>query len=535
MFDPGKERLLAEEKIKGSTFDFTAKYFAVYELQTLAEKYPETITPETIHILEGLLKDRSFSCQRQGFFLFRLTANALRAIVTNCSGLKLAEFAMSALNRVLSSTSGHAHRAAAEALGSLPFDSPKPGISPTPINRVPSASWDYFAADERFSFEKPPAFKGRSLVTECRKNDCLLVLKFARPSDTPEILEKEILWIEHLRSKHYKFSRRFDIPVPVRIKNKNVFRLRQLPVKTSGKIHPQKYAIAFLAHRDYFTYPNGRRIAKSGLSSKFSEIMFRNSWLLGCLTSNGVVHSALIPLFHNRVQSGRRRDQGVYEWFRAGRLDRWLDSCDFPNVGESGLRDFEHLCVLQGRELELYRHMGAQFLSLLLLAGSYFRNKDAEKVGMDKHGRPFDVRRLFDPELLKQLLGGIFRNYYHGFTGARFKGELPFDCDLLTDRMIQEMGVDKNMEEVLRVADQNEMSEYDFRQFLLLRGFSEQQIMKMKKGKEEIVILSGPHLGGFNETISVPEMIEGVAAMSAVCISGKFSQQQRKIRKPVVN
>ena len=43
-----------------------------------------------------------------------------------------------------------------------------------------------------------------------------------------------------------------------------------------------------------------------------------------------------IPLFHNRTQRLRRDDQGRYQWFRAGRLDQWLDSCAFPNLGLSG-------------------------------------------------------------------------------------------------------------------------------------------------------------------------------------------------------
>ncbi len=526
IFDPKKELLLAEEKIKNEFSDFTAKYFAVYELQSLAEKYPETIRPETIRILEAQLKDKRFACQRQVFFLFRLIANTLCAIVTNCSSRHIGESAMTALKRVLSAVGGHAHRAAAEALGTLPFNIRRPKISSSRIGRIPSVSWNYLLDEKKFKLKTIPSFIGRSLVAECRKNDCLVVFKFARPSDTPKTLEKEILWIEHFRSNHYNFSRRFDIPIPIQIKNQNVFRLRNLPVQIPEKLHPQRYAIAFLAHKDYFSYANGYSIARGNFSSKFTEIMFRNAWLLGNLTSNGVVHSALIPLFHNRVQVGRRRDQGRYEWFRGGRLDRWLNSCAFPNLGESGLRDFEHFCVLNGNRMNLYRHIGAQILSLLLVAGSYFRNKDAEKVGLDKHGKPLDVRNLFDAALLKRMVTGIFHHYYLGFTSIQYDGELPFDPDLLAERMIQEMGVDRHMEEILRIADQNEMSDLEFRNFFLKRDVTEQQINEMEKGRKEIVILSGPHLGGFNETISLPEIIEGVAAMSAICISGRFWQEK---------
>jgi hypothetical protein len=45
-------------------------------------------------------------------------------------------------------------------------------------------------------------------------------------------------------------------------------------------------------------------------------------------------------------------------------------------------------------------------------------------------------------------------------------------------------------------------------------------------GEKDILITSGPHLGDFNRQISLPELIEGVAAMSAVCIAGRFTATQ---------
>jgi hypothetical protein len=66
--DLNKDRALAEEKIKGDSFDFTAKYFAVYELRNIAEKHPEIIRDTTILMLEELFKHKGFTRQRQGFF-----------------------------------------------------------------------------------------------------------------------------------------------------------------------------------------------------------------------------------------------------------------------------------------------------------------------------------------------------------------------------------------------------------------------------------------------------------------------------------
>ncbi len=75
----------------------------------------------------------------------------------------------------------------------------------------------------------------------------------------------------------------------------------------------------------------------------FLEIMGRNARHMGTLMALGLTHTAPIPLFHNRVQQGRRRDAGTYQWHRMGRLDQWLASCRHPNFGLSGLRDFEHI------------------------------------------------------------------------------------------------------------------------------------------------------------------------------------------------
>jgi hypothetical protein len=282
--------------------------------------------------------------------------------------------------------------------------------------------------------------------------------------------------------------------------------------------------VAFFAQKDYFTYPNDHRPEMRLPPDQFREVMLRCAWLFGKLASRGIVHVSPIPLFHNRVQRERREDQGLYEWQRGGRLDRWLQSCAYPNFGVTGIRDFEHLISFSGRSRQLCYHMGAQLLGLLLTAGSYFRNKDASRVGFDKHGNTVDARDLFDRPLFEEAIYGIFCNYYRAFTGKDLDGELPFSLDNLVCRMIEEMGVDRHMEEVLRVVDQEAMSDGAFRDFLLRRGYSERETADFKKGHQDIILYTGPHLGGFNERISLPELIEAVGSMSAFCIAGKFRQ-----------
>ncbi len=390
-------RKRSEETIKKKSSDFTAKYYAVYDLLSLSETDPGMIMPETVHTLEGLMKIPEYSRMRQGFFLFRHTAEALSSFIVNCKGDPVARLAYTALTNILGSTTGFAHRTAAEALGSLPFSLCGPECEEMNVKRTPSVRLQELTGQNNVGSSF--VLTGRSLVFETSQG--LFVVKIARPGDSPMDLLRESFWMDHIRG--YEFPGRFDIPKAVRVKDSYVFRLKK-PLSFQIKIHPESYAIAFTVDRDYFTYPNGNGINGQPGKNRFREMMSRNSMILGRLSSYGIVHSALIPLFHNRVQVERRRDQGLYEWFRAGRLDRWLDSCAFPNLGATGIRDFEHFIAFKGSNRQLYRHIGSHFLSLLLILGSYFRNKDRQKTGIDKNGDPVDVRGLFDELFLKEMI-----------------------------------------------------------------------------------------------------------------------------------
>jgi hypothetical protein len=179
------------------------------------------------------------------------------------------------------------------------------------------------------------------------------VVKLAKKGDTAAGLAKETRWMETLKKPEYTADCRFHIPTPLFVEIQPVFQINRIPLAPSDtlKRHPDGLAIAFVAHRDYFIYPNQDRVA----GGKAREMLGRNAYLLGWLAARGVIHEAPIPLFHNRTQRLRRDDQGRYQWFRSGRLDQWLDSCEFPNFGLSGLRDFEHLETFGGDSRMLYR------------------------------------------------------------------------------------------------------------------------------------------------------------------------------------
>ena len=530
--DPRKERAALENGLRREDRDFTGTYLAVCDLHELVRTRPEIVMPETIQVFGGVLMSPEFSHQTQSFFLYREAADALTAVIVCTASEPLAAEASRALTNVLGTTEGHAHRAAAGALGSLPIAIQGPEISDGTREDIPSIEWHEILKEMDVTNCDEPALIGRSLVVAIGEEKGLLVFKLARKECSLQCMCREAAWMEHLYSGGYSFPVRFNIPTAIKIQGSHVFRLENIPVgmPEGADLHPDGYAIGFIAHGEYFAYPNDHMAERPLTMERFREVMFRNAWLLGKLTFLGIVHSAPIPLFHNRVQRDRREDHGLYEWPRRGRLDRWLASCSYPNFGMTGIRDFEHLIALNGLSRKLHYYIGTHIFSLLLVTGSYFRDKDRDRVGLDEQGNPIDARDLFDKQFLKELIEGIFLRYYQGFVGREIAGEVPLDFDELSYRMIEEMGVDRYMEELLRVVDQKEMSDEGFTKFLGERGYSGDQIRSFKKGVEDITIYTGPHLGGFNERISLPELIESVETMSALCIVGRHYRE--KFSKP---
>ncbi|MDY6838026.1 MAG: SidJ-related pseudokinase [Thermodesulfobacteriota bacterium] len=526
--DLKRERTTLEKALLTKELDFSAAYMTASDLHGLLKRHPELIRPKTVQALEGLLKDSRYAPQTQSFFFYKEAADALASIVVHGNGKPSTNVAISALKQLLATAIGDSKRACAEALGSLPVFIAGPKKRQEAVEDVPHVTWQALLEQRGICKGNAPEVMGRSLVLSTDQGNRLLVLKVAFSEHPAQSIYEEAVWMAHLSSQGYDFPVRFNIPRAIRMHGSYIFALEDLPQEmySRGALNLTAHAVGFIAHRDYFTYPNDHRKEKRLTEEEFREVMSRNAWLFGKLASMGIVHSAPIPLFHNRVQRTRRADHGLYEWQRGGRLDRWLDSCLYPNFGVTGIRDFEHLVAFKGPSRQIYFRVGTQILSLLLVTGSYFRHKDRTRVGLDDHGNPVDARDLFDKPLLRDLLQEIFLNYYNGFVGEAFDGGCPVDGEVIACRMIEEMGVDRYMEEVLRVVDQREMTDEAFRAFLTTRGYTGEQVQGFTKGVEDIVILSGPHLGGFNERISLPELIDAVGTMSALCMVGRYSKEK---------
>jgi len=516
----------SENYLLNSCMDFSATYMAVSMLEHDLSKNASLASSKTVSALHNVIIKKVHSSQRQSYFLYRKAANTLSFLASACEDPGLATESIKRLKHIVADSVGPSHRAAAEALGSLPLKINGPSLKEQSINKVTSIRWDDLCRKTGLNEDCDMKCIGRSLVFSIA-SDLLFVIKLSRSDYESTGLNREALWMAYLQTIKHEFPIKFDIPAPIRFGETYLFRLTDFPDKLKKKMMiNMDSAIGFMVHPDYFVYPNPLLDEERIGWNSFMEVMRRNAWLLGRLASMGIVHTAPVPLFHNRIQRQRRRDEGYYEWPRGGRLDRWLMSCRYPNLGKSGVRDFEHLEAVSGSSPKYYRLIGNHFMSIILICASYFRNHHPERIGFDKKGYPIDVRNLFCPDLMQELIEASFNSYYEGFTGRKIGGRLPVDFDNFVLRSIDEFGVDQYMEEIFRATDQQEMSDDEFNEFLLERGFTGENINGLSKGLEDITIMTGPHLGGFNQRISLPELIHFTGTAASYCIGDRYKVDQ---------
>lgn len=535
MYNKKKEIQRLEHALLNRRLNFSTAYMMVNDLHSLVRKVPDAADFSTITALMSVLESGAHLSQTKSLFLYREAAGCLAVIPALTSRKTMGEKALSALKHIVSTRSETQHRAAAEALGMLPVSINGPRITDKEACNPAVTDWDDFCSQCSIPTSAVPEKTGRSLVYQDARNDGILIIKTDDSRESVQAFHNEAVWMAYLNHQKHLFPVRFEIPEPVKIEKGYVFRVLRTPSLSGNASMKNKYGIAFRCHADYFRYPNELSPDRQLSKEEFQKVILNSALLLGRLSAMGIIHTAPIPLFHNRVQQQRRSDQGLYEWPRGGRLDQWLYSSRYPNFGLSGIRDFEHLTVIEDLPGKLYEHIGTHILSLVLVIGSYFRHKSPERVGLDDHGNPVDLRHLFDASLFNHLLEQIFLYYFKGFTGYPFPGALPCDTSFLVDCLIEEMGVDRHMEEILRYADRIEMTGKELNDFLCRRGFSRADIDEIRHAREDIVLHTGPHLGRFNRRISVPSLISYLETCAALCMWGNFHSTTREnsTQKPV--
>jgi len=508
---------------------FTSLYLRLRSLKDTLAENASMADEGVLDCLEATLADTRHAEESLAPFMYRLCAECLVGIMAHSPNGHIGQRAEGVLRRSASPAGGRTCLAAAQALGSLPVSiTPAPEPESIPAQPRPAASC--LEVFHRAQIN-PEALRwaGRSLIASENGTGRTLVLKCAVTPQETANLRREAFWMERLKLNSRSLPERFDIPDVHRIDGSALFfpkdlnQLAKLPARLAP--NPNLSALAFEASRDYFVYPNDPAWLTLSSHEDILEVITRSSKLFGWLTGLGIIHAAPIPLFHNRTQQTRREDGGVYLWQRAGRLDRWLWTCRYPNFGLSGLRDFEHFRAFDGATGELFREAGNQILSLALVAASCFRFQEPDQYGLDSSGQPKDLRHLFDAEQLEELLRGIAYGFFEGFVGRPPEAGLVPSLSRLCRRMIEEMGLDRTMMEILRLEDQAAMDQEEFIDFLRQRGFSTREAAALKKGQQELSICTGPHLGDFNRGISLPELIDFTAGTASMAIAGRFLDQ----------
>jgi hypothetical protein len=510
--DPVSGGHLLEKRLRRLSGAFAGAYMAAGDAHAFIAAHPCAVSETLVHTLADMLADSRHRTQSQCLQLYRRIADALVSAMSLAPDPNVGRHCFHRLHRLARSGRGALLRALAEAASALPLDFPHiarehPGrISPPRI-----ALRDMCA---RFGIDRPEGFRqmGRSLVAAHGDRSRTVVIKVGGSGEDARRLLSEYHWMHWLAAWNSPSGQSFGVPEPVACNGHPLVRLTGAP--RCGA------ALVYIAPPGYFHYPNTHHAGKRPPPERLFDIMERNAVLLGELMASGLCHDAPIPLFHNRIQGHRRDDAGRYLWEHGGRLDQWLASCRYPNFGASGLRDFEHLRPLNGQTRSIHRSIGEHLLSLVLVVGAYFRAAVPGCRGMDGDGRPVDVRHQFDRELFQELIVRSWAGYFRGFAGSAPGSPVPHlpHIPSLVDDLVEAMGVDRHMEEVFRRDDQCGLDDGAFYRVLIDRGMTADAARGIRKGDADIRLMSGPHLGAFNGTISVPALIDFLAAAATLCI-----------------
>lgn len=517
----GNAGLLRTEKhlAKGKT-GFSESFLAVNYILSHIEKNPNVFSGSTADALLKLLESERFEKKKQAYFLYRETAGVLIRVSERTTH-PLAGFCIVRLQQILLNSTGGKHRAVSENLGSLPIKINGPDLPEFEQHTCLDIAFCELAEIMGYADSNAMEWHGRTLRFSL-KQDKIGCIKFIRSEKDVELLHAESFWQDFIKNNPFPGGVNFDSPEPVRVNGKFVFRLNSLPgfISANLKIHQPAVAIAFIADRTYFHYPNEAKTLQDSQVS-LQALFKKNARLLGRFTARGMIHTALIPLFHNRVQQSRRQDAGAYLWELGGRLDRWLQSSSYPNFAVSGIRDLEHIISVNSSR-DIRHYIGEHLLGFILVMGSCFRNKAPELVGTDASGLPVDARHLFDREQFSQLIETTVNAYYKSITGTPLENPERFFTEDMIEELIDGMGIDRHMEEVLRIQDQENMDDDSFKSFLKSRGKPPSFTDRAIRGKADIVLSTGPHLGGFNQPISVPALVDFLFCISSLCVSDRY-------------
>lgn len=282
-----------------------------------------------------------------------------------------------------------------------------------------------------------PKIVNRSVVINLSDGN-VLFLKFCRKPEDRINLATQVHRLEYIFNNSRQLGIEGEVPKVATARGKRLFCFKTYPIsyetlKDIG-ISPRSECIGYIiSNGEEHLYLNDPKIPIEIMSDR-ALVEAKD---LARLTKAGFFHTALIPLYHNR------EDERVYQWYwryetrtheiilggGAGRLDRWLYNCQYPNFMLYGLTDYEHIEYDPNPDaIKMRNESGNQLLSWVLVVCSYFKNKN-NFSGSE--------------EMLKGLLRNGFNSYYRELTGQVSPLDNFIDWNELSQKMIDEMSSDK--------------------------------------------------------------------------------------------
>ncbi len=311
--------------------------------------------------------------------------------------------------------------------------------------------------------------RGRTIVIPLEKG-CLAVKLSLKEGDEIPLLHEA-----NMQSSFSDMGLSSRIPRPLG----GLFRIEGLPSWIEADMGISKpHGICYTADLDYFRYLGDPLLTEEEMSQSLRSCAED----LGRLARKGLIHTALIPLYHNCERASR--NDSAYRWNRkvAGRLDNWLQSCRYPNLRLSGIADLEHMELhseISSRDLHVY--VGEHLLCMSLVLGSYFRR-----------------RGKFEIKAISRILRDCFRVYYKALTGR--------EPDLLDEGINWKIIAS-------RMAEEMDAEERDG------DGYSEGQSYAPER----------LHLGLPNGPFPIPELIRAIHITSAFAVLEVQSQYQDRL------
>jgi uridine kinase len=296
---------------------------------------------------------------------------------------------------------------------------------------------------------------GRTLVFYSENNNKYLAVKLLKEGEDIALLDYESRMLDYINTHSETFGLKGQYPSGYKKDGHRVLKVIAINGKAKEELNRQvskdgssfdldlkdgcyKLIMYQAEGKEYFRY-----LSDAGLTlEEFRRGVLTNIHDLFSLARHGIIHTALIELFHNLIQRGRQ-DRGMYLWMvdiirpmvtrsGAGRLHAWTDAVKYPNMRLSGIADFPEFYLLEdlvnednpvSRHMAILRqehaaydsevfylasYMGDYLLSAALVAGRYFRERDL-----------FDWNDPDKVNEVAEIMRSCYLSAFCAFTGRR--------------------------------------------------------------------------------------------------------------------